>query len=100
MSVENSHPDVGTRGLVDGAIPRGGILVPAQTQIFIHRLDHHSEVAMKRRSPAHVLALLTVDADESVRLRVALNPRVTVEVLRMLMDDPWKEVRRVARTRI
>ena len=62
--------------------------------------DVRCMVAMKRKTPETVLRRLAVDADESVRQRVVFNPKVSLEVLEILLEDPWDEIRRSAAEKI
>jgi hypothetical protein len=51
-----------------------------------------STIANKGKTPAYVLKKLTRDTDESLRLRVAYNPKVSKEILVLLLEDPWERV--------
>jgi hypothetical protein len=57
-------------------------------------------VAMKRKSNLDILQRLSQDPDESVRLRVALNPNTPKIVLEQLLTDKWSRVFEEAKSRL
>lgn len=57
-------------------------------------------VAMKRKLDAPTLTRLATDEDDGVRMAVARHRKTPVEVLRSMLDDPWHDVREMAKARL
>ncbi len=59
-----------------------------------------SMVASKGKLDSGTLAQLATDEDDAVRMSVARHRRTPVEVLRSMLNDPWEDVREMARERL
>jgi len=59
-----------------------------------------SMVASKRKTSRGLLTGLTADPHDSVRHSVVRNPAAPLEALRLLADDSWETIRRVATERM
>lgn len=57
-------------------------------------------VAMKRKLTPVLLARLSVDDDESIRMRVAMHKNTSRETLESLRNDSWSRVREAVRERL
>ena len=55
---------------------------------------------MKRKAGQDILQRLAQDSDESVRLRVALNPKTSKVILEQLLNDKWSRVVEEAKSRL
>jgi hypothetical protein len=57
-------------------------------------------VAGKRKLDEATQEQLAKDPDSGVRMRIARNKKASERVLALLLEDPWDEIRKVARERL
>lgn len=57
-------------------------------------------IASKRKIKTHIFEKLSRDQNESVRMSIACNPKVPKQILKSLLDDPWDEIAKRAKSRL
>jgi hypothetical protein len=57
-------------------------------------------VALKRKLNRKLFEKLARDSDESVRMRIARNPKTPEDIIKILSNDKWIEIRTVAENRL
>lgn len=59
-----------------------------------------SSVAVKRKLNRQLFEKLAHDFDESVRMRIVRNPKTPKDIIKILSNDKWIEIRSVAEERL
>lgn len=90
-AVIESYPELKTWVVHNKTVP-GEILHQLATD---SEIDVRWEVATKRKLAPETFAALTHDPDESVRARLARNPKITADLLDAMKRDESKWVREV-----
>ena len=57
-------------------------------------------VALKRKLNRKLFEKLARDSDESVRMRIVRNPKTPEDIIKILYNDEWIEVRKAAEKRL
>ncbi len=57
-------------------------------------------VALKRKLNRKLFEKLARDSDESVRMRIVRNPKTPEDIIKILYNDEWIEVRKAAEERL